>query len=112
MLARQWLFGPGALYAVGNVFEKLCPQPVTGLTALIFANRGSAMQIPWNALSEQALAGLIEEFVLREGTEYGTADVSLAEKCDQVMIQLRQGLAQIVFDPDTQTSSIIQTPSC
>ena len=112
MLARQWLFGPGALYAVGNVFEKLCPEAGTGLTALIFANRGSAMQIPWNALSEQALTGLIEEFVLREGTEYGTADVSLAEKCEQVMIQLRQGLAQIVFDPDTQTSSIIQTPSC
>jgi hypothetical protein len=112
MLALQWLFTPRVLYAVGNVFEKLCPEPETGSKALIFANRGSAMQIPWNALSEQALAGLIEEFVLREGTEYGAADVSLAEKCDQVMIQLRQGLAQIVFDPDTQTSSIIETPAC
>lgn len=67
------------------------------------------MQIPWNALSEKALAGLIEEFVLREGTEYGAADVSLEEKCDQVMTQLRQGHVQIVFDSDTQTTSIIET---
>jgi hypothetical protein len=67
------------------------------------------MQIPWNALSEQALAGLIEEFVLREGTEYGAADVSLEEKCAQVTIQLQAGLAQVVFDPQTQTTSIIET---
>ncbi|MBT3428733.1 MAG: YheU family protein [Gammaproteobacteria bacterium] len=67
------------------------------------------MQIPWSALSEQALDGLIEEFVLREGTEYGATDVSLPEKHRQVMAQLKQGLAQIVFDPDTQTTSITQT---
>ena len=66
------------------------------------------MQIPWNSLSEQALEGLIEEFVLREGTEYGARDVSLQEKRRQVMAQLKQGLAQIVFDPDTQTTSITQ----
>jgi len=67
------------------------------------------MQIPWNALSKQALEGLVEEFVLREGTEYGATDVSLPEKRRQVMAQLKQGLAQIVFDPDTQTTSITQT---
>lgn len=66
------------------------------------------MQIPWDALSEQALDGLVEEFVLREGTEYGAADVSLQEKRLQVMAQLKQGLAKIVFDPDTQTTSIAQ----
>ena len=67
------------------------------------------MQIPWNSLTEQALKGLIEEFVLRDGTEYGAKDVSLEEKCRQVMAQLKRGLAHIVFDPDTQTTSIVRS---
>jgi hypothetical protein len=37
-----------------------------------------AMIIPHQMLSPEALHGVIEAFVTREGTDYGTQDVSLA----------------------------------
>ena len=47
--------------------------------------------IPHHELSEDALAGVIESFVLREGTEYGERDYSLAEKVLHVRGQLDAG---------------------
>ena len=38
------------------------------------------MIIPWEKLSGQALEGIIEEYVLREGTDYGQRDFSLDQK--------------------------------
>ena len=35
------------------------------------------MVVPWSSLSEDALVGIIEDFVTREGTEYGASDISL-----------------------------------
>ena len=40
---------------------------------------------------------LIEDFVLREGTEYGESAVSKEDKIDQVRAQLAQGSAVLVF---------------
>ncbi|MYE98920.1 MAG: YheU family protein, partial [Gammaproteobacteria bacterium] len=34
------------------------------------------MEVPWQKLSDEALAAVIEEFVTREGTEYGARDYS------------------------------------
>jgi len=57
------------------------------------------MLIPHRELSAEALQGLIEEFVTRDGTDYGGIEVGLAEKVAQVKHQLDAGLAVIVFDP-------------
>jgi len=38
------------------------------------------MIIPWTSLSEDALRGVIEEFITREGTEYGLVEYGLSEK--------------------------------
>ena len=65
------------------------------------------MQIPWHQLSTEALTGLIEEYVTREGTEYGRTDISLQHKVDQVRTQLRAGEAVILYDPDVQTCHIV-----
>jgi uncharacterized protein YheU (UPF0270 family) len=64
-------------------------------------------QIPVDALSGQALDGLIEECVTRDGTDYGTEERSLDDKKDAVRRQLDCGEIVIVFDPETQTSNII-----
>ncbi|HKI73383.1 MAG TPA: YheU family protein [Pseudomonadales bacterium] len=64
------------------------------------------MEIPWEKLSNEALASLIEEFVTREGTEYGAAEIPLDRKVEQVRGQLRGGVAYISFDPRTETASI------
>jgi len=63
--------------------------------------------VPYTELSEEALRGVLESFVLREGTEYGERDFSLEQKVAHVIRQLRRGEAQIVFDPDSETIDIV-----
>jgi hypothetical protein len=65
------------------------------------------MKIPWQSLSQPALIGLIQEFVSREGTEYGLQEFELETKVAQVMTQLQESKAEILFDDETQTTSIV-----
>ena len=67
------------------------------------------MFVPYQELSPEALRGVIESFVLREGTEYGARDFTLEEKLAHVYRQLERREAQIVFDPNTETIDIIPT---
>jgi uncharacterized protein len=65
------------------------------------------VEIPPEALSAEALQGVIEAFVLREGTEYGERDYSLGEKVAAVQAQLSRGEAVILFDPATETVALV-----
>ena len=58
-------------------------------------------------LSSDALRGLVEEFVSREGTDYGHADRALEGKVGDVYRQLESGEARIVFDLESETASIV-----
>jgi len=62
--------------------------------------------IPPESLSPAALRGVIEAFVLREGTDYGHHEHSLEEKCRAVERQLGEGRARICYDPVTGTTDI------
>ena len=64
--------------------------------------------IPHRELSPEALAGVVESFVLREGTDYGSREYSLEEKVAHVMRQLERGEAQIVFDARTESIDIVR----
>lgn len=63
--------------------------------------------VPHTELSPDALRGVIESFVLREGTEYGEHDFSLDEKVAHVMRQLERGEIHVTFDASTETVDII-----
>lgn len=63
------------------------------------------------ALSPEALRGLVESFVLREGTDYGRRELGLEEKVRNVMRQLARGEARIFFDPGTGTVDIQPVPA-
>jgi len=65
------------------------------------------MIIPYEQISVDALHGLIEEFITREGTDYGEYEVSLAQKVQQVEHQLARGDVVVVFDVVTETVSIL-----
>jgi uncharacterized protein YheU (UPF0270 family) len=65
--------------------------------------------VPHTELSADALRGVIESFVLREGTEYGERDFTLDEKLAHVLHQLERGEAQIMFDPQSQSVGIVVT---
>jgi hypothetical protein len=56
------------------------------------------------------LHGVIESFVLREGTDYGEREYSLEQKVAQVRAQLERGQARIVFDPESSTLTIEVVP--
>ena len=68
------------------------------------------VEIPTSQLSAEALRGVVESFINREGTDYGTVERSLEEKVTDVMRQLDEGKAQVVFDPETESVQIIPVP--
>lgn len=65
------------------------------------------MEIPYHLLTDDAFTGLIEEFVTREGTDYGPGVYTLQEKTAQVRQQLEKGLAVIVYDEHNGSCSIV-----
>jgi|TARA_B110000240_G_scaffold138980_1_gene153840 uncharacterized protein YheU (UPF0270 family) len=65
------------------------------------------MIIPIADLTQDTLLNIIEGFVLREGTEYGEADVSLENKVQQVLIQLKLGDVLLVYSELHETVNII-----
>jgi uncharacterized protein YheU (UPF0270 family) len=67
------------------------------------------MIIPHRMLSPEALRGVIEAFITREGIDYGVHDVPLATKVDQVRHQLDAGTAVIVYDQATDSWTIQPT---
>ena len=48
--------------------------------------------------------------MLREGTDYGEREVSLAEKVAQVRVELERGRARIVFDPESNSVTLEVVP--
>lgn len=68
------------------------------------------MIIPVERLSAEAVQGLIEEFITREGTDYGEVEISLADKVEQIRGQLARGEVVIVFDAVLESVSIKTLP--
>lgn len=66
------------------------------------------VSVPHQELSAEALRGVVESFVLREGTDYGEREFSLEQKVAHVLHQLERGEAQILFDPNTETVDIVR----
>jgi uncharacterized protein len=66
----------------------------------------SINRIPVNGLSPEALQGVIEEFISRDGTDYGETEVSQETKFGQVKYKLETGLAVLIFDDETETTNI------
>jgi hypothetical protein len=63
--------------------------------------------VPYTELSADLLHAVIESFVLREGTDYGEKELSLQDKVARVAAQLKKGEARIVFDPESESVSIV-----
>jgi len=68
-----------------------------------------AVKIPYDQLSLEALQGVVEEFVTRDGTDYGETEISLETKIDQVRAQLKNGKAVIIFDQETESCTVLKS---
>ncbi len=65
--------------------------------------------VPRESLSNEALQGLIDEFIQREGTDYGHAEFSFEEKRSMALKQLSSGHAKIVFSIRSGNCTLLPT---
>lgn len=65
------------------------------------------IEIPYAALQVETLDALIEEFVTRDGTDYGESEVPLSSKVVQVKTQLERGTIKIVYDEQSESCNIV-----
>ena len=65
------------------------------------------IEIPYTRLNADTLSAVVEEFILREGTDYGAKEVSLNAKKAQVRKQLEKGEVLITFDPRTENCTLL-----
>lgn len=61
------------------------------------------MDIPWQKLQPETLQSLVEEYVTRDGTDYGFQEAQYETKIRQVYTLLKSGKIKIVFDPETES---------
>jgi uncharacterized protein YheU (UPF0270 family) len=65
------------------------------------------IEIPIDRLSAEVLNAIIEEFILREGTDYGAQEAGMDNKVAQVHRQLARGDVLITFDPSTENCTLL-----
>lgn len=58
--------------------------------------------VPFQRLQADVLQGLLEEYVSRDGTDYGERERTLEEKVAQLLRQLRADELQILYDVDSE----------
>ena len=67
--------------------------------------------VPIDQIDPETLYRLVEEFVSREGTDYGHTDIDLSTKVKQVMGALYAGDAVVAFDERLNSATIIPNPA-
>ena len=65
------------------------------------------VEVPIDSLKPDVLKSVIEEFVTREGTDYGEDTFELSKKVTSVLNQLKAGEAKIFYDNTTESIDII-----
>jgi len=69
------------------------------------------VRVPVQYLTPELLRKVVEAFVLREGTDYGARERTLDEKVADVIRQLNDGSADVVYDPQSQSVDIVLAES-
>lgn len=63
--------------------------------------------VPYDSLEQSTLMALVEEFVTRDGTDYGDLECATEQKVQQVLAGLADKRWLIVFDPDLEQCNIV-----
>ena len=66
------------------------------------------VEIPFNQIDPETLQRMIQEFVTRDGADWGEAGGTLEEKVEQVLKQLRSKKIKVVFDLTSQTANLVE----
>ena len=65
------------------------------------------IEIPPNKLADEILVSIIEEFINREGTDYGKQEVQLDVQIKRARSKIMRGDVLIMFDPKTESCNLI-----
>ena len=65
------------------------------------------VEVPYEQLEPETLQNLIQEFVTRDGNDWGDVEGALESNVDQVMQQLRNRKVKVVFDLKSETANIV-----
>jgi uncharacterized protein YheU (UPF0270 family) len=65
------------------------------------------VMVPLERLQSEVLQALLEEFVTRDGTDYGEREHSLEEKVERLHKQLGSGDLQILYDVDSEQWDVV-----
>ena len=65
------------------------------------------IEIPLARVSDDILNAIIEDFIAREGTDYGSNEVGFETKIEQVKRQIERGDVVITFDPETESCNLL-----
>ena len=65
------------------------------------------IDIPYERIDPDTLVRMIEEFVTRDGADWGDVGCTLEDKVDQVLQQLRNKKVIVVFDNTSQTANFV-----
>lgn len=69
----------------------------------------AGVEVPYEQINPETLRNMIQEFVTRDGADWGDAGCSLEDKYEQVLRQLRSRRVKVVFDLTSQTANIVVT---
>jgi uncharacterized protein len=65
------------------------------------------IEVPYERIDPDALRSMVEEFVTRDGADWGDVGCALEDKVEQVLRQLSNRKVKVVFDLKSQTANII-----
>lgn len=65
------------------------------------------IDVPYERLDPDTLRKMVQEFVTRDGADWGEPGCTLEDKVDQVLRQLRNRKVKVVFDLASQTANIV-----
>ena len=66
------------------------------------------MWIPWQQIKPEILTQLLEEIVTRDGTDYGSEEISVDEKVSNALRALRDGDAVLGWDVELATANLLR----
>lgn len=65
------------------------------------------MKIPYQQLDQTTLNNLIEQYILREGTDYGEVEFSLQEKTAQITLQIKNEDIYIMYSELNESVTLV-----
>ena len=65
------------------------------------------VEVPYLDINPETLRNMIEEFVSRDGADWGETGGSMEDKIKKVLRQFESGKIKVVFDLTSQSANIV-----